>query len=301
MTNGVVTAMYSNGKLTTWGVEVPSASPTITVSAGTLVAGDYLLACTFVRDTGEESGTNNPQVIRSLPGNNGLMLTNLPQPVAPDVVAVNIYLSAANSQTLFLVESIPVGATSTIILGSEVPGAQLRTALMNPMPAGSGVAASRGRLFVAAANTLYFSEPLRYGACDYSVDFQMFPAPIQLVVGLSTGLFIAADKTYFWGGPDSDDALRVVGEYTGVANSVTYLPNNTDAIWLSSRGIARGSLDGTVTLLTDGKLATSYAGHGGTLYRESDGIKQFIGAASQTSPTTLLASDFMGISIVRAS
>jgi hypothetical protein len=300
LTNGAVTAMYRDGKVTSWGVETPTSSPTISLSGGILSAGDYLLTCTFVRDTGEESGSNLPVVIRGVPAGSGLVITNLPVPTAADVTAVNVYMCAANGAVLYLIKQVAVGAIGELITGAEPQGAKLQTALVSPMPAGTSAATSRGRVFVAAGNVLWYSEPLRYGLCDASVNYMLFPADIQLVVGLSTGLFIAADKTYFWGGPDSLDPLRTVGEYTGVRNSVSYLPTTSDAIWLSSRGMVHGTLDGQVTLLTDGRLATKYAGHGSTLYRESAGIKQFIGTATETSPTALVAMDYMDAVIIRA-
>jgi hypothetical protein len=216
------------------------------------------------------------------------------------VTAVNVYMSAANGAVLYLVTQVAVGAIGDVVTGAEPQGAKLQTALLGPMPAGTSAATSRGRVFVAVGNVLWYSEPLRYGLCDASVDYMLFPADIQLVVGLSTGLFIAADKTYFWGGPDSLEPLRTVGEYTGVRNSVSYLPTTSDAIWLSSRGMAHGTLDGQVSLLTDGRLATKYSGHGSTLYRESAGIKQFIGTATETSPTVLVARDYMNATITRA-
>lgn len=300
LTNGLVTAMYKAGVLTSWGVETPSTSPTIMLTAGVMPAGDYMVTCTFVRDTGEESGSNLPVVVRSVPDGSGFILTNLPMPSAADVTFVNVYVSTAGGAELYLALHIPVGAIGELLTGAEPFGARLQTALLSPMPRGVGAATSRGRVFTVSGNALWYSEPLRYGLCDASANYILFPTDIQLVVGLATGLFIAADKTYFWGGPDSPDPLRVVGEYTGVRNSVSYMPSTSDAIWLSSRGMARGTLDGQVTLLTDGRLATKYAGHGSTIYRESAGIKQFIGTATETSPTALTARGYMDATITRA-
>jgi hypothetical protein len=298
--NSTVTGTYFGSTASSWGIETPTTTPTIAPAVGILPGGEYLLTCTFISSSGEESGSNLPVVV-TVPDNSGLLLTNLPIPIATDVVAVNLYLSTAGGSVLYHVASVPIGSPGEYIYDTSSWGAQLRTTLVSPMPAGTSICASKGRVFSFVGNTLYYSEALRYGLCDFSNNYQMFASAGRALAGLITGIYIVTDdETFFWEGPDSTTPIRSVAPYGGVRNSVSYLPDGTGAIWLSTRGMVHASLDGELTPLTDGKIAMKYMGDGGTLCRESNGVKQYLGVASSMGNTALAASSYMNVSITRA-
>jgi hypothetical protein len=299
LSNGYVSYRIFQGALRAWGIETPARQPDAAyANIGILSIGTYLISCTFVDADGEESGCELPTVA-VLTALGGIQLTNMPAPLSAQALFVRVYMSTVDGSILYRQVDLPAGTTEYTITAATSDGAVLRTELLNPVPPGTSIAHCKGRMYSALGNVLYYSEPLWYGLCSLNTNFQMFPAPITLLVAVPDGLFVCADKTYFYAGADSQDPLRVVAPYGAVANSASLIPNSTDVMWLSTRGLVRAATDGSLKALTEGAIAMQFAGDGASIYREQNGIKQYVSTATQAEVSSLAASSYMEADIIR--
>ena len=172
------------------GVETPAFQPTITVGAGTLPAGDYMVAVTYISATGEEGGCDQ-NVIVTIPAatTGSITLSGFPTPVDPTISAIQIYFTDANSATLRRWGRVPVGTASVAVDATRL-GAQIRTMFMSPMPPWQAIAFAEGRLAVAEGTTVYFSEPFRIGMRN-NPGFLLYSAQPTLLWGTPDGLYVA--------------------------------------------------------------------------------------------------------------
>jgi len=272
-----------------WAPEHPGGQPHLASTTGTLTAGQYQVAVTFMDDLGRESGSTGAVAI-DLADGQGIALSSIPPANEPSTVRVNIYLTGPNDNVLRLYGSLAPNV-ATITLVSAANGRALQTQFLAALPPGQLTCGHNGRQFVATGRNLRWSEPLRYGMAR-STSLMRFNAPIDLMepVGRGTegaGLYVAAgSRTYWHGGTDPGNWNQVIasghGVVPGTACRVTADVLGFDgkfpvSVWLNRGGqFCVGMPGGQVVPLKRGEFVANDADRGAALFRQGAGLQQII-------------------------
>ena len=285
LSNGVITGKVKNGALIPWGVQTPQRQPALTAdTVGGLDAGAYLVAVTFVSNSGEESGSPAPQKI-DIPAGGGIALSLLPTPTEANITTIRLYVSPPNEDVLYLADEVPAGATSALIYKWDT-GMQAQTLLLDKMPPSVSIAHVGGRIYGILGNVLYWSEPLRYGLYRPARNWMLFPGgDLRAIGGVEgAGLYVVGDKTWFLSGtdPSSFTQTEVLG-YGGPRQQMLRVPREAFTslnisvadvpVWLSERGFHAGLPEGVVNLTERQAVVDSYQ-RIASLYRERHGRRQ---------------------------
>lgn len=278
-----------------WGCPNPAGQPLVSPAAvGGLHAGTYQVAITYRDDRGEESGATLAALVDVSEGG-GIQLSSIPQPNAPTVTTVRVYLSPPNGDALLHHRDLPIGITN-VIVGVGFAGKPLETQFLSPMPPGQAIAALNGRLFVADGKTLRWTPALRYGLTHRANATIGFAQRIDVLIDVGeaqdgAGLYVAAgERTFFLAGWDAGATTRVIahpyGAVPGTARAVPAAAFGIEstrraAYWLGRNGVAcLGLPGGQVVPLTAARAVADRYERGATLFCERDGIRQAITALS---------------------
>ena len=297
-TNGVVTGIVRDGLNEPWGVIAPSQQPALSAanSSGSLSAGVYQVAVTFISPTGEESGTGLSAEVEVEAGGS-IELSAIPQPPAGHTM--RIYVSAANGEKLHsLAQLIPGQVFYRITSVANQTSRVLETQFGMAPPPGTQLEYHDGMIFIVDGNVVWYTEPLRYGLVKRMKAFFLFGGPVTMIKSVQDGLFIAADKTYFLVGIGTDELeLRDVLPYGAIDCQPIEIERTTEGViriaWWSERGVCIGERGGVVTNLMEDKVAVSKFKRGALLFREYDGIRQIIACLQDGTESTYAASDYV--------
>jgi hypothetical protein len=301
-TNGVITGRVASGAIRPWGIEHASAQPTLTaLTSGGLDAGRYQVAITYVAADGEEGGSTTAASIEVTIGG-GIQAAAIPQPASSYITHIRVYVSEANGTVLYHYGDIADGTTSVTINASSTLGRQLDAQFLYPMPAGTAIEEFNGRMYVAVANQLWFSEPSYFGQRRMT-NYFLFPDTITLVSRAGTsGIHVGADKLYFLdGGDPTDFNLRVLSTARSVRGTLVKKPDSNTRMWFTDRGVVESPGNGSIEERLTEQLVIDEATEGAAMYRERDGENFMIGVLKDGTQSTAVAGDFMDAEVIRRS
>ena len=282
-----------------WGLPVPAA-PLVTVGAGTLPAGRYLVSCTCLDAEGAEGGASEPVEV-DVPEGGGLVV-EVPPGAPASVERVAVYVSHPNGRDLYRVARADPGAVVAVGVSDLGRGALLDTQDFRPPRPGHIVRYLAGRIYTARGDAVFFTEPLRYGLCRPSQGAFLFPAPPQLVEPSTDGLYVAHEgRTVFIYGTDPYDVREVhVGAFGAVRGTASLVPGSRLGaavdfvpVWWTDRGVlVAGMPGGQLEMLTEDRLGVPRVEAGATLLREHEGLSQIVSTLRRPGETnTMGASD----------
>lgn len=309
ISNGI---MDRKGRIRSWGIDTPGQ---VGASGQGLAAApefyepanlQYLVqvATTFMNTRGEESGAGlaaNVLVSRK----DGLILTNLPQSDDNSVAVGRIYASQPNGDVLYHVSDYAMGTdTLPITVNNTIPGKVLQTQFMDRVPCGTIVRSYKGRIYIASGNTLYYTDPLRFGLYSIKDNYFRYPSEILMVESVEDGIYVGTrDKVWFLSGKDPVSFEQRVVDLFGVvpysSGSMRGAVFGKDAyqqpvvIWWSVNGnIIKGQVEGVTVPLTEGRLSLPRYQKGAIMYREQDGNKQIVSSMRGPDHEKFGAKDF---------
>lgn len=261
-----------DGTVRPWGLPTPEA-PTVIGIAGALFAGKYKVRVSYSNSvTGEEGGVS-PVASLDL-ATAGALRVSLPA-ATDGATHVNVYVSSVNGGIETMQTSVAVGTATadiTTIASNKREAAQRIEA---PLPAGSRIFEFNGRLCSIDGNTLYVGLPYRPGYYLPLSGRAHFPAQISIAIGNQSGIFIAADKTYFivGGDPDSAETVRDVLPYGAVPGTEFTLPNTENIVvgWMGANGFVLATSDGGVTAVTESDVVMTLPARGVSVAIETHG------------------------------
>lgn len=202
--NGVDTGVIEQGAVRSWGV-APPALPQIEVGTGYMPAGTYLVTMTYICGDGQESGANQAEAVAVLTPGGALLFSSIPVPTDPRVVAKAIYITEPNGEDIYQALVIAASATSAAYSNDTTElNLPLDSAFLQAPPAGQLVAYYRGRMWVAAGDVLYPSEPFSYERFDPRLGMALDGRITMLGAltdkelydtGKNSGFFIGTDKS----------------------------------------------------------------------------------------------------------
>ena len=277
---------YKEGVLRPWGVPTVSYQPVPAVGQGSLAAGSYLCAATFVDANGEEGGTT-AQILIDVPANSSLTFT-LPQ--APAGGTCRLYVSALNSATLYLQYEGTGPYDCASITDSS---ARLDTAFLHDPGQGDIIAAHNGVLLIADGNVLHMTAPMRPHLRSAVRGFFQFAAPIAMVMSCDGGVYVAADKTYFIQGIETDEPISTkVFDFGAVPGSATR-GLKREVMWMTKYGIAVSDGQGGATLISEDRFAPALGDSGKTAIVENNGNQMAVTTLKNPQgPNPLAAGDY---------
>lgn len=221
LSNGFI--IDADNRVSTWRIESPPA-PVARVQSGSLRAGQYQFAVTYVDALGRE-GPASPVVVMDLMDESGVSLT-FSQVLYP---SARIYASDTNGTELYYLGQCVSGqftVTDVSNASSPIDDCQLG-AIACPSKANI-LAHYNARIWAAETegpqSTVWYSEPYWWNIFK---DFIVVPGQIRVMVGHRDGLIIGTDdEIYVY-----NDSLVRVAEY-GVPSGVPYTIDDSGTVFL---------------------------------------------------------------------
>jgi hypothetical protein len=223
-------------------------------SSGGLDGGKYGFATARSDAFGE--GPLSPITFVELPHGGGAVLLNW-QP------GLTLYRTLANGDILYRVK----GADAFV--GAGEIGMQAISHGLDRIPAGEMVRHWRGHLLTARSNTLYFSEPFRYGVSSLAYGFMRFPTGIRFIEPVDGGIYVGQTNGVLFLSGSSQRELQVnrTDSAIPIARS-SMLMKATDvypmegvsgevAVWLSEKGYVLGLSSGQVLSMHSSRIRLS--------------------------------------------
>lgn len=283
--NGII---RSSGEYEPWGITPPTVAPTITASGGDNL---YQVTCTFVTDTGEESGAPlaNSVYASDTPS---ITLYNIPQSADSRVTHVRLYLTNIDGGDLQQVVDVPNGVATWALYGFFAYGASLKTQFMEPPPCGQLLELYNGIIYIASGKNVFHTQPLNYGVYDPTGDFFMYPDRVTLLKARD-GMYIASDQLYYLQASGTTSVSQTdVMPYKAVEAAVTELPDTKDFMFMSNRGFVRVAAGGQVTNLTEKNIAVDVSDRGAMGYTSVGGHRAIIAMFKDPVANQSVADDF---------
>lgn len=277
----------SSNTVSDWGITLPPG-PMLLTSNGNLPAGTYHV--TFTAVSGGALSGNGPITSHELLATGGIQVLNRPS-------GALVWATDQNGQVFQL-----VGAVDNIV---DIPTIEpLPSFMCAPPPNMSVLLYAFGRIWGSVGNVLYYSEPYQFGWFKINSNFFKFNSDITVIAAVSTGLFIGLqpeDRTVFMAGTEPDQMVQSsvgAGSIKGTLAYCNNLPELGDVlgtpekgyssvpVWRTSEGIVAGNVSGRLFNLTKTKLKMGIPEKGASLYRNKNGVFQFLTSAILSSGAT---------------
>lgn len=282
--NSVETGCVQGSVHRTWGITPPS-SPPASATGGSLPAGIYQFAVTYLRSDGQESGARRAGTI-TVGNDGGISLSSISVSADPTITRKAIYATTANGKTLFLVGIIDNTTTTFVIRGTGA--SPLLTQFLSPPPAGSFIASWKGWMLVAKDSRLYPSEAYAPELFDFRKSLP-FSDRITMIAPVKFGVFIGTDSQVIWMAGDDPEkwVFKVAAEYGAIPGTLTFgdgeLLGDTGqaagdpvAFFATKRGLCIGRSDGGFANLTQARFAYPIQTQGAGIVRRHRGMAQFV-------------------------
>lgn len=265
----------SSNTLSAWGVSRPPG-PMLLAGDGGLPAGTYYVTMTNV--TGSELSGNGPIVSITLSSTGGIQVLNRP-------VGALVWITDSNEHVFYL-----VGAVDTI---SSIPTQEpLPSFMCAPPPGLDNLCYAFGRIWGSVDQDVYYSQPYRPGLFKLQANKYSFDATATLIARVPTGIFVGMnERTIFLKGTDPSNMEQMDAGAGSIKGTLAYCNNLPDLssvlgtaekgftdipVWLTTEGIVAGNQDGRLFNLTKNKLKMGIPSRGASLYRNREGIFQFL-------------------------
>lgn len=299
--NGIITGkINAEGEALPWGIDGPSSQPSILAgSGGSLQAGDYQVAVTFMTAYGEESGTGLASIVTVADGGS-IQVTGLPAPTEASVIV--IYCSTPNGEMLYEVGRALPGSPTYLITNVEATGSrELQTQFGCAPPAGDVLEYHKGRIFIAQGNIVWLTDPLRYGLVRMHESALLFKSKVTVMKSVDDGIYICADKTYWLAGMGTGQETQIeVLPYGAAYGTGINLPNSDNVAWFSDKGIVVGGLGGQAANLHQDRVAVPKFDSGAMMFTEFDGIRRFVATLGTGVASKFADSEYVSLEIARS-
>lgn len=167
------------------------------------------------------------------------------------------------------------------------------------LPAGTILRFHKGCLLSVRGSQLFKSQPWAPNVYDPKRGYLPMGEDITLVAPLETGVFLATENTTYWAPDDMSQGLVTVLPYGALPGGEAPIPDSKAVLWMSPRGMVRGSPDGTAVNLQDKSVATDGGAAAALLLREFDGMQKAVAAVSGLDVSGAAAHSYMSAEITR--
>lgn len=270
LNDGVLYANAAGAGFIRNGIALPLALPTpgapaaVATSNGGLSAGRYGVGVSLM---GESESALSGLTFIDVPEGGGIRLT-----LQTDTFDRLLYRTAPNGDALYLCASAP-GALTSYLIGNGALGRLSETRHLAPLPGGQIIRQWRGRTFVARGDTVYFSEPMRYGLYSPREGFMQFASRVTLMEAVENGIFIGGTGgvIFLQGTKPSDFELKATSALAPYEGSGTVVPaslfggdigksGDHVATWLAPNGFVIGTSTGQLIETQSDRIAIADSG-----------------------------------------
>ena len=266
--------------VSTWGI-LPPPGPMLLTGTGSLVPGIYNV--TMTSTNGDEISGTGPISRFELTAEGGIQVINRPS-------GAEVWCTDVNEHIFYR-----IGATNKI---ASIPTVEPCPSLMcSPPPFLSNLCYAFGRIWGSSGKTLYYSQPFKFGWFRLSANRFEFEDDITIIARVPTGLFVGMkNKTRFLEGTEPEKMQQAdagAGSVQGTlayCNNVPYLADILGTqekgyvdvpIWVTAEGVVVGNANGRLFNLTKNKLIFGIPERGASLYRNQNGVFQFLSSFKQ--------------------
>ena len=290
-TNGRDLGVVGRASASLIGIDVPTITGAAALDFGSVPAGKYKVAISYVLPTGEESGLSDIASVE-LPTQGGIdVFTPAVPGFASGASKLRTYCTPVNGDVLYLAGEYPLRMSGTYDITDLKLSKQADNMNMTRLRGGAIVRGFNGRVMVANGDVLQFSQPFRYGLTKINTDFVRFNSRIVMVEPVVDGVYVGVleGTVYFLaGGGPSEFEQRVVSSTRPIpyASSVVApgrLPrkiaekNDQNAVlWLGAMGYSLGLAGGMVMDIQSDRISLPAYTAGSTTVLTNAGIKQIL-------------------------
>lgn len=297
--NGTDSGRVEEGLWFPWAMPTP-ASPTVATTTGTLFKGWYQVAVGYTNSvTGEEGGVS-ASTNYHLTADGGLLIT-LPT-ATTGATHINVYVSTVNGSIPMLQTTVATG-TASVTISTHTLGRESNQRYEDPLPAGTRIFEFNGRLCSVKGKDLFYSLPYRHGYYLPVENRIPFPENISVAVPNQAGVYVAADKTYFFSGQDIGDVqvVRDVLPYGAVAGTEFKVPNKTVVGWFGEKGVVLADPQGEVQAVMSDNLDVVPPVSGFSTVLESRGYRRVVSCGWCLNLENLAATTYSNWGVTSAS
>jgi hypothetical protein len=265
----------ADNTLLSWGITLPPGPMTLAGDGG-LPAGKYHV--TFTNVTSGELSGNGPISDITLTSVGGIQILNRPS-------GALVWVTDADEGIFYL-----VGAVNKIV---ELPTVEpLPSFLCSPPPFLENLCYAFGRIWGSSGSEVYYSQPFKLGWFKLDSNKYSFEDTVTMIAKVPTGLFIGmSGRTRFLAGTIPEQMTQQDAGAGSVKGTLTYCNNMpelgwtlgtpekdfTDVpVWVTTEGIVVGGPSGKFFNITKNKIKMGIPLQGASLYRNREGIIQFL-------------------------
>jgi len=261
---------------------------------GTLLAGHYRVAVSYLRADGQESGTSEPAMIE-IADNSGIAIA-ITASLDPTVTAILIYVTRCDGETFYQAYR-QENMTQAVLHVTEqtVSTTFSKTLLFGPPPAGTMLEYYNGHIYIVDQSTVWYTEPFRYELIDAMQDFLPFDRDVTLMGAVEDGIFFGTDtEIVFAQGPGprkfSMERKTSYGAVKGTMQVIDHLEKDgTLKKWIafaSKEGLCFGKPGGEIDNVTRNNYIIPPACSGVGLIRTLDGCSNTLRCSKVTTIKT---------------
>jgi hypothetical protein len=193
--------------------------------------------------------------------------------------------------------------------------------LMKQPPYATNITYYNGRLYLGQGPTLWATELYLYNFVDSTSGYKLFEADITMIGAVTDGIYVGTKECLWWlTGPTFAEMKRTWAMDAGVIpGSMVYMPGElanppqiplvaitpgaSGVMFMTTKGVCFASDGGKVTNMTETKYDFPDAVSAAALFRQQDGVNQYIATLqSGGSPTQSAAiGDHLDVTIIRGS
>lgn len=242
-------------------VDTPPA-PLVLESSGSMESGIYGVAMSWLRGK-LESAVSAMTTVEVTQGGLSVLL-----PMCTDdaITGVRLCLTRCNGGELLQAGDYAIDTVKVDVVLLPRLGASAVFRYLSPMPSGKFLKLWRGRLLVARANRLLFSEAMAFHLHDERFGWIQFPQRITFVQPVENGIWVGqVDHVVFLAGQDLGNLAMVkTSAKSPVPESATLLGANEVgelagglpmAVWLAENGWVAGTAQGQLVELQAGVIS----------------------------------------------
>ena len=261
--------------VTGWGVSLPPG-PMLLSGDGNLPAGTYRVTMTNV--SGTELSGSGPITSITLSSAGGIQILNRP-------AGALVWVTDSDEGIFYL-----VGATNKVV---DIPTVEpLPSFLCVPPPYLENLCYAFGRVWGSSGADVYYSDPFKPGLFKLASNKFSFDSDVTLIAKVSTGLFVGmSGRTVFLAGTIPSQMVQSDAGAGSIKGTLAYSNNLPDLgstlgtpekgfvdvpMWMTTEGIVAGNQSGKLYNLTKNKIKMPIPAQGSSLYRNHDGIFQFL-------------------------
>lgn len=292
--------VLSDGTATLWGLVIPPQAVCEATATGGLSAGDYQVTLTAIHPTGIESGAPDPVSV-TVPEGGGIRVY---APAATGVL-FGVYISPPFGESIELRWAGELAPSASAVFGPLDLRGRLDSLGARRPPAGSALAAYKGRIWIASGPTVWVtSEQSPHRIYPSKGNFR-FESDVTMLGTVEDGVYVGlSDRVYFLQGKDVNQMVRRVvdtkGAITGGGKSVdvgSFLaegqPPFAQCAWVDSDGIlCIGKPSGQIVRPAS-QFVAGYGDFSSSCDRDIGGIRQLVLLIGGDNPITspLIAED----------